>query len=147
MATRPQEAENKAVVRRLFEELDDHNLGVMDDLLADDYTTGIYRSGGEEAVGGRDGMKTLWQEYWEAFPDLEGDFVEVIAEEDRVAVFREERGTHEGVFRGVEPTGNEITFEYGGYFVLEDGEIVQGYFRGSILNLLQQMGVEPPISG
>ena len=137
--------ENEAIVRRLFEGLDAHGLGVMDELIADDYTSGVYRSGSEEAVTGRDGMKGLWEEYWRAFPDFEGEFTELIAEGDRVAVFREEHGTHEGEFRGIEPTGNEITFEYAGYVVVEDGQIVHGHFLGNIMNLLKQMGVDPPI--
>lgn len=146
MATTSQEAENKGVVERLYEGLDEHDLNVMDELIADDYTTGIYRSGTGEAIGdGHDGMKDLWREYWEAFPDLRGDSMELIAEGDHVAVFREEVGTHDGEFRGVEPTGNEVTFEYAGYYVVEDGQIVHGHFLGSIMSLLEQMDVELPI--
>ena len=73
--------------------------------------------------------------------------MELIAEGDGVAIFREERATHEGEFRGIEPTGTEITLEYAGYFVVEDGQIVHGHFLGSMLNLLLQMGVESPIPG
>ena len=145
MASTTQETENKALVRRLLEELDAHNADAMDELLAEDFTTGIYRSGSEESIGDRAGMKELWEEYWEAFPDFEGGSTELIAEGDRVAVFREEHGTHEGEFRGIEPTGNDVTFEYAGYFVVEDGEIVHAHFLGSMLNLLKQMGVDPPI--
>lgn len=145
MSTETEEAKNKALVQRFFDEIDEHNMEVMDDLLADDYTTGIFRSGSGETIEGREGMKELWAEYWEAFPDLEGESTELIAEGDRVAVFREEHGTHEGEFRGVAPTGNEITFEYAGYFVVEGGKIDHGHFIGSVLDLLRQMDVEPPI--
>lgn len=139
-------AENKAVVRRVYERLDEHDLSVYDDLLAADYTTGIYRTAADqEAVTGREGMKELREEYWAAFPDLVGSAMELIAEGDRVAVFREETGTHEGPFRGIAPTGNEITFEYGGYFVVEDGQITHGHLRGNLLDLLRQLGVESPI--
>lgn len=145
MSTESQTTENKAVVQELFDRLDDHDLSVMDDLLSDDYTTGIYRSGSDEGIDGRDGMKGLWDEYWLAFPDLKGVQTELIAEGDRVAVFREEQGTHDGEFRGISPTGNDITFEYAGYFVVEDGEIVHGHFLGSIMQLLKQMDADLPI--
>lgn len=145
MATTGRLKENKALVREFFDRLDAHDIGVMDDLLAEGFTTGVYRSGSGEGVEGRDGIKELWEEYWTAFPDLVGVSTELIAEGDRVAVFREEVGTHEGDFRGVEPTGNEITFEYAGYVVIEDGEIVHGHFLGNILNLVTQLGVDPPI--
>lgn len=145
MSTETEEVRNKATVQRLIDGIDEHDAEIMDELLADDFTTGIYRSGTGEGIDGREGMKELWQEYWEAFPDLKGDSTELIAEGNRVAVFREEVGTHEGEFRGVEPTGNEITFEYAGYFVVEDGKIVHAHFLGSMLDLLRQMDVEPPI--
>lgn len=137
--------ENKAIARRLFEELDNHNLDVIDELVDEDYTTDIYRSGSEEPISGREGMKSLWREYWEAFPDLEGEFIELIGEGDRVAFFREDHGTHEGEFRGIQPTGKDITFKYAGFFVIEDGKIVYDDALGSIMSLVKQMGVELPI--
>jgi len=145
MSTDTQTTENTSVVEELYEELNNHNADAFDEYLADDFTTGIYRSGTEEGIDGREGMKELWEEYWSAFPDFEEKSMELIAEGDRVAVFREEQGTHEGEFRGIEPTGEEITFEYAGYFVVEDGEITHGHFHGNMLNLLKQLGVDSPI--
>lgn len=146
MAISTETQDNKALVSRFFEALDDHDLDAFDELFADDYTTGIYRSGETDAVDGVAGMKDLWTEYWEAFPDLHGVDLELIAEDDRVAFFRTEEGTHEGAFRGIAPTGNEITFEYGGYLTIEDGELVQGHVRGNMLDLLRQLDVETPLS-
>lgn len=141
----PTSGEGKRIVQRLFDGIDDHDLGVMDELLAADVTTGIHRSGSDHELGGREDVKSLWKEYWEAFPDLEGVSTELIAEGDRVAFFREERGTHEGAFRGIEPTGNEIEFESAGYFVIEDGQVVHANAMGSIASLLEQMGVALPL--
>lgn len=136
--------DNKAIVQRFFEQIDDHDPSVFEELFAEDFTSGIYRSGSEAEISGPDGMHELWMEYWEAFPDLVGTSTELIAEGDRVAVFRSETGTHEGEFRGIEPTGTEITFDYSGYFVLEDDRIVHGYLHGDMLNLLGQLGIESP---
>ncbi|MFW6153091.1 MAG: ester cyclase [Halobacteriota archaeon] len=144
MATTTAE-ESKAVVAELFERIDAHDASVFDDLFAPDFTSGIYRSGTGEGVEGIDGVTALWEEYWTAFPDLRGETTEVIVEGDDVAVFREEVGTHEGDFRGIAPTGNEITFEYAGHLVVEDGEIVHAHFLGNILNLVTQLGVDSPI--
>ena len=137
--------ENKAVVRRLYEEIDKHNSDVFDELFAEEYTSGIYRSGSEEAVDGPAGMKNLMAEYLAAFPDFKGKSMELIAEGNRVAVFREEEGTHEGDFRGIAPTGDTTTLESAGYYVIEDGEIVHAHLHGNMLNLFKQMGVEVPI--
>ncbi len=134
----------KEIVLELFDGLDDHNEAVIEDLVAEDVTTGIYRADSKEAVTGRDGIQALWREYWTAFPDLAGVSTDLIQEDDRVAVFRQEEGTHEGEFRGVPPTGEAITFEYSGYLVVEDGQIVHAYFHGDMLDLLAQLGVESP---
>lgn len=139
-----QQATAKDVAQRMFEGLDEHDPDIFDELISEDVTTGIYRSGSDEDVAGRDGMKTLWAEYWEAFPDLEGTSTELVQEGNRIAVFRTEEGTHEGEFRGIEPTGNRITFEYSGYIDVEDGRIVHAYFHGDMLNLLEQLGIESP---
>ena len=135
----------KEIVERFFDGLDERNMDVFDELIADDITTGIYRSGSGEDVTGRDGMKALWEEYWEAFPELTGESTDLIQEDNRVAVFRRETGTHEGEFRGIEPTGTDITFEYSGFVEVENDEIVHAYFHGDMLNLLEQLGIESPI--
>lgn len=135
----------KEIVERFFDGLDERNMDVFDELIADDITTGIYRSGSGEDVTGRNGMKALWEEYWEAFPELTGESTDLIQEDNRVAVFRRETGTHEGEFRGIEPTGTDITFEYSGFVEVENDEIVHAYFHGDMLNLLEQLGIESPI--
>ena len=139
------ESTAKDVVQQWYDGIDEHNLDVFDELISADVTTGIYRSGSDDEVTNREGMKELWREYQEAFPDLTGVSTELVQEGNRVAIFRREEGTHEGDFRGIEPTGTEITFEYSGYVDVEDGQIVHAYFHGDILNLLKQLGVESPI--
>ena len=139
-----QQTAAKEIAQQFFDGLDDHNHDVFDELISPDVTTGIYRSGSDDDVAGPEGMKELWQEYWEAFPDLKGVSTEFVQEDNRVAVFRKEEGTHEGEFRGIEPTQTEITFEYSGYLDVEDGEIVHAYFHGDMLNLLKQLGIESP---
>ena len=134
----------RELVQEFFDRLDNQDAGVFDEVFAEDVTTGIYRSGEDEGLEGRDSMKELWTEYWEAFPDLTGVSTELIAEGDRVAAFRREEGTHEGSFRGISPTGEHITFEYGGYLVVEDGTITHVHFRGDMLNLFKQLGVDVP---
>lgn len=135
----------KEIVQQFYDGLEEHNLEVFDELFSPNLTTGIYRSGSGDAITGREGMKELWQEYWEAFPDLSGVSTELVQEDNRVAIFRKEEGTHEGDFRGIEPTGTEIIFEYSGYVDVEDGQIAHAYFHGDVLNLLEQLGVESPI--
>lgn len=146
MSITSQSQDNVALVTRFFEGIDAQDPEIFDEVLADDFTTDIYRSGDSETVDAVDAMQNLWAEYWTAFPDLSVESMELIADDDSVAVFRTETGTHEGEFRGIAPTNADITFEYSGYVTVEDGEITFAHFRGDMLNLLGQLGIESPLA-
>lgn len=133
--------ENKALVREFFDRLNDHDFDVFDDVCADDFTVEVGRKGTGESVFGVDGMKAIYEEYAAAFPDFEHEIVELIAEDDRVAVFMTSTGTHEGAFRGVEPTGNRIAVEDVGMARIVDGEIVDLWPLSDMLGLFEQLGV------
>lgn len=134
-------SENKAIVRELFERLSDQDLGVIDDLCADGFSVEIDLLGTDDSAIGIEGMKAMYEEYYAAFPDLKQDIVELVAEGDAVAVFLVTRGTHEGEFRGVQPTGNEITVEDAGLIRIEERQIVDLWPQSDMLSLFEQLGV------
>ena len=134
-------SENKAVVEELFERLSDQDLGVIDDLCADEFSVEISLLGTDESAIGVDGMKAMYEEYYAAFPDLRQDVVELVGEDDVVAVFLTTSGTHRGEFRGVPPTGNEIDLDDAGLVRFEDGQIVDLWPQSDMLSLFEQLGV------
>ena len=134
-------SENKAVVEELFERLSDQDLGVIDDLCADGFSVEINLLGTDESAIGVEGMKAMYEEYYAAFPDLRQDVVELVGEDDVVAVFLTTSGTHRGEFRGVPPTGNEIDVEDAGLIRFEDGQIVDLWPQSDMLSLFEQLGV------
>jgi len=134
-------SENKAVVEELFERLSDQDLGVIDDLCADGFSVEISLLGTDESAIGVDGMKAMYEEYYAAFPDIRQDVVELVGEDDVVAVFLTTSGTHRGEFRGVPPTGNEIDVEDAGLIRFEDGQIVDLWPQSDMLSLFEQLGV------
>src|SRR5215210_2906493 len=96
--------ENKALARRWFEEVfNSQDLGLMDEIVAAD----IVNHAGRDLVtmAGREGYRTLLRQLFVGFPDWHFEIEDVIAEGDRVVVRTTMRGTHRGVFRGVNPTG------------------------------------------
>lgn len=134
-------SENKAIVTELFERLSGRDLDVIDEVCSDDFSVEIDLLGTSEAVTGIEGMKAMYEKYYAAFPDLSQDIVEMVAEGDAVAVFLVTSGTHEGAFRGVEPTGNEINVEDAGLIRLEEGQIVDLWPQSDMLTLFEQLGV------
>jgi steroid delta-isomerase-like uncharacterized protein len=114
---------NKAVVLRLVDEAQcKGNLGVVDELLADDF---VDHSPFPGVPPTRDGVKMLFGYLRSAFPDLRADVQEQIAEADKVATRKVFSGTHRGEFMGAPPTGKPVSFEVIDILTLRDGRIVE----------------------
>ena len=137
--------ENKAVVREFYERLNAHDLTVVDERFAADFTPGMGRVGSDEPVVGREGVRAIYEEYLEAFPDVRADIDALLAEGNQVAAFYTMRGTHEGTFRSIEPTGNEVEFSVVSLFTIEDGEIVASKGQAGLMELVGQLGVDIPL--
>ena len=71
---------------------------------------------------------------------INGRPVEIVAEDDFVAVRMTQRGTHEGTFMGIEPTGNAFEIEAMAFVRLEDGKIIERWGRPDLPDLLRQLG-------
>jgi predicted ester cyclase len=95
--------ENKAVVRRLYEEVfNGGNLDLADDLVAPD---GVNHAAPPGGPAGPVGVRRIVGMLRAAFPDDRHEIEDMLAEGDRVAVRITHTGTHEGVFRGAPPRG------------------------------------------
>lgn len=134
--------DNTATVEEFFDRLNDQDLSVVDDLCAEEFSVEISLKGTGASAIGTDGVKAMYEEYFAAFPDFRHEIVELVAEGDRVAVFLCSTGTHEGEFRGVQPTGNEIEIDDAGLLRLSDGEIVDMWPQSDMLGLFEQLGVD-----
>jgi predicted SnoaL-like aldol condensation-catalyzing enzyme len=90
--------ENKALVRRFYEEIDKGNLEAMDELVGEDYLDhnpppfpGL--------ASGREGLKQAFKIFWEATPGNH-HIEEQIAEGDKVVTRLTSYGKHEGDLPG-----------------------------------------------
>jgi len=77
------------------------------------------------------------------FPDIQWTLEEMIAEGDRVAARFTMRGTHQGPFVGVPPTGKKIEVKAMNFYRFSDGQIVEEHGQPDLLGLLQQIGAIP----
>jgi steroid delta-isomerase-like uncharacterized protein len=132
--------QNKALVRRVFEEVENRgNFAVADELIASDY---IGHSPLEE-VHGLEGFKQFFVMLREAFPDFQCLVESQIAEGDRVVTRWTARGTHKGEFQGIPPTGTRITTTGIDIVRIANGKIVEGWTNADVLGLLVQLGAVP----
>jgi steroid delta-isomerase-like uncharacterized protein len=129
----------KAMVRRFVEEVANRgNFAVIDELFAPDFEV---RDAVIPVAPGPEGVKQVFGAVRDAFPDFHETIEDVLADEDRVMVRWSTRGTHQGTFAGIPPTGKEVTWR--GIFILRvaDGRFVEMWQLHDQLGLLQQLGV------
>jgi steroid delta-isomerase-like uncharacterized protein len=132
---------NKAVARRLFEEsLNTGNFAVLDELFAPNYRN--YFPGMPDPLD-REGWQQVVTMFRIAFPDLHFTVEDIIAEGDTVVLRWTHRGTHQGDFQGIAPTGKSIMGMGIVFFRLEDGKIVEDRPLFDQLGMLQQLGAIP----
>jgi steroid delta-isomerase-like uncharacterized protein len=135
--------ENKALVRRYFEEIwDKGNLDLIDEL----FTTSFVRHGPtatEGDVRGLEGFRGLVSMYRSALPDLRIPIEDQIAEDDTVVTRWTARGTHQGELMGNAPTGNPATVT--GILIdrISGGKIEEEWVDYDTLHLMQQIGGVP----
>ncbi len=77
------------------------------------------------------------------FPDVQWTLEEMIAEGDNVAARFTMKGTHQGSFFGVPPTGRKITVQAMNFYHWSNGQIVGERGQPDFLGLLQQIGAAP----
>jgi steroid delta-isomerase-like uncharacterized protein len=131
---------NKAIVRRLFEEVwNKGNLQVADELFGPNYA---HHDPSTPDVGrGPEGEKKRATLYRNAFQDLRLTIEELFADGETVAVRWNCRGTHKGELSGLAPTGKQISITGISIARFAGGKMVEGWVNWDALGLMQQLGV------
>jgi steroid delta-isomerase-like uncharacterized protein len=99
--------------------------------------------GRAEPASGPPGYLEIIQMMRSGFPDIQWTLEELIAEGDKVAARFTMRGTHQGTFFGVPPTGKKITVQALNIYRFADGQIVEERGQPDLLELLKQIGAIP----
>ncbi len=134
---------NKQLSRRVAEEAFSRgNMEVIDELIAEDFVNHDPTSP-PGLPPGREGVKELVRFYRGAFPDTQLIIDDQIAEGDKVVTRYTARGTHQGDFAGIPPTGRQVTGTGITIDRIEGGKIVETWTHWDNLGLLQQLGVVP----
>jgi predicted ester cyclase len=108
------EEKNKAIFRRYVEEVtNERNLELADEIF-DRYLA--HQPNGSVLERGPEDVKRFMREFHAAFPDFHATIEDQIAEGDKVMTRYRWRGTHQGEFRGIAPTGEELQINGIGIF-------------------------------
>lgn len=132
--------ENKALVRGAVGALNEGDLDAYigsydEDVVLHGYPPGL--------APGIEGARQFYTGLATAFPDVEVEIGDLVAEGDKVTVRFTLRGTHQGEFAGVPATGNRVAV--GGLTILRfaDGKIAERWQALDELGLMQQLGAIP----
>ncbi|MBR0289706.1 MAG: ester cyclase [Selenomonadaceae bacterium] len=77
-----------------------------------------------------------------SFSDIRWEMVDMVAEDDKVAVSWICSGTHDGDFMGLAPTGKKVSFSVMNFYYFNaDGKIINDVAAQGLFGLLNQLGI------
>ncbi len=129
--------ENKAVIRRLFDEVYNHDHHVLDELVAQDV---VNHAATEEHKRGIEGFRHVIEWGHAMAPDARYEILDMIAEGDMVACRVRVSGTMQGELFGVPPTGKSFTAEHVHWHRVVDGKLAERWAVRDDLGTLIQLG-------
>lgn len=131
--------QNKAIVNRFFEEFSQTSV---DELFVPNY---LHHDPGlpPELQSGRDAYKQLVTMFRTGFPDLKMTVEDLVAEGEKVVARWTWRGTNQGEFQGIPPTGKQVTGSGISIHRVASGKIAEAWVNFDTPGMLQQLGVIP----
>lgn len=130
--------QNKALARRIPEEFfNKGNPALLDEICAPNFILHGAPGPGTEPVKGMLAM------FRTGLPDVKMTIEDIIAEGDKVVFRVTVQGTHQGEFRGIPPTGKQVTITGIQIWRIADDKIAEGWFNRDDLGLMRQLGVIP----
>jgi predicted ester cyclase len=133
--------ENKALVRRFYEEIDKGNLDVLEELVAEDYldhSPPLFPG----LAPGLEGLKQAFKMFQQGTPGHHR-IEDQIAEGDKVVTRLTSIGKHEGNLPGAPRTGNDMEMTSITIHRISNGKLVEKWSEKDMIRLLQQIGVMP----
>ena len=131
--------DNRALVRRAIEDLNQGNLGEADKYFTPNF---VYHDAANPHVRTREEYRQLLINLQAAFASL-FTIEDLIAEEDKVVARYTTCAIHRGSWRGIPPTGKPVVATGTNTYRVASGKIAEMWQNADILSLLQQLGVIP----
>jgi steroid delta-isomerase-like uncharacterized protein len=82
---------------------------------------------------------SFFDDFFSAFPDIQIEIVQQVAEGDRIATYIISQGTHTGTFYGTPPTGKTISTSVIRIDRVRDGKIAEHWSVSDAAGLMQQL--------
>ena len=129
---------NKDLVRRYYNALSNGDNNILTQIFATDFKQYVSAAAPPLDI---DAKAKRLAGFNAAAPDGQITVNNMTAEGDQVAAIFTFRGTHQGSFLGIPPTGKPFTVTAIEVFHIENGKVVEQWGGPDIFDLLQQIGV------
>jgi predicted ester cyclase len=138
-------AQNVAKVHRLYDEVNNGNLDVIDEIMAPNFVAHGEAMGLQPGQDVRAAMKQgiMWATM--LVPDLKVSILDTVAQGDEVACRLVFQGTHTGTDGQIPASGNKIEYTAIAINRFEDGLLVERWFNSDEMGMMRQMGLLPPM--
>ena len=137
-------ADNKAVVRRLYEEVwNKRKLEVINEIISPSHALQASNIFGSSI--GPEAYKRNALLFFAGYPDLHWTIEDTIAEKDKVVACWTISGTHKGDYLGVPATNKKISVDGMTVHHITNGKIMDSYVSWDIWGMMQQLGVVPAL--
>jgi predicted ester cyclase len=133
--------DNESVVRRWIEAYNERDRQAEADLLAPGYVAHV--PGAPGPLVGLEAWRQFSGSFAEAFPDLRLMVEDIFSAGEMVAARVAFRGTHQGEFQGMLPTGKEVAFSSIEINRVVGGKVEEHWVELDLLSLMQQLGAIP----
>ena len=134
--------ENKALVKRWFEEVWNHgDANTIDELLAPDGVIHGLADAGGNPVKGINAFRQFHDQFRGAFPSLIVTVEDLIAEGDKVVARCSVKGKHTGEHLGFAATNAPVQFDGIAIVQIKDGKIIQAWNQFDFMEMNKQLGV------
>jgi steroid delta-isomerase-like uncharacterized protein len=94
---------------------------------------------------GREGLRSMLNSVWKAFPDLQLEVTDTIAQDSRLAVAWVAEGTHQGTIMNIPPTGHKVEIRGVALIDVKDGLVTRGQYIWDVAGMLRHMGLLPEL--
>jgi steroid delta-isomerase-like uncharacterized protein len=82
---------------------------------------------------------SFFDDFFSAFPDIQIEIVQQLAEGDRIATYITSQGIHSGAFYGIPPTGKHISTSVIRIDRIQAGKIAEHWSVSDTASLMQQI--------
>ncbi|MFD9127984.1 ester cyclase [Kitasatospora sp. NPDC059571] len=129
---------NKRTVMRLFEEMSDGSLDVLDELVAVDYRD--HDIANDPDISGREGVRQAIRGWRTGF-DFAFTVESQVADGDEVATRWSWTGMHRGEFMGLPATDKKVEMTGMTVFRFKDGMVQEGWWQWDRMSMMRQLGL------